>query len=39
VLFVRKEKGPFCLLFVAAWTKSKSAGGRNPPFLKVFAYK
>jgi len=34
---VRPEKGLFCLLFVAAWTKSKSAGGRNPPTLQVFS--
>ncbi|MEN8686507.1 MAG: hypothetical protein AB1Z50_03020, partial [Desulfuromonadales bacterium] len=24
---LRKERGAFCLLFVAAWTKSKASGG------------
>jgi hypothetical protein len=25
---LRKEKGVFCLLFVAVWTKSKASGGQ-----------
>jgi len=27
---LRKEKGAFCLLFVAAWRKSKASGGAQP---------
>jgi hypothetical protein len=27
---LRKEKGAFCLLFVAVWTKSKAFGGTRP---------
>ena len=35
VLALRRRKGAFCLLFVAAWTKSKSAGGTKPAGFKV----
>jgi len=31
-------QGIFCLLFVAAWTKSKASGGTRPACFKSFVH-
>ena len=37
---LRKETGVFCLLFVAAWTKSMASGGTQPAgFAFIFEVK